>query len=269
MAIHIWFSDDFKESEHPRADNGQFGSGSGAGNNHSKTFVYKGNPKTGKELAEKLKSDKARLENISDPAGKEIATESAHKLEEFMKENNISVEASAEETKKEAPKTTSKPKTYLKVPYAEKELAKSKGARWDAAAKSWYIPEGYDVPPALEKYAPKISTEKANTSAGSTKSSAMPNEYHNLVNEGGEGYGSEEAKRKQAEEKNKEQISEAKNKYAEFLKEWTPEVTKKRREAWNSYAASLGNKSVPISEIQNHVGFSLAELKQAIAEHKQ
>ena len=31
------------------------------------------------------------------------------------------------------------PKIYLNVPYAEKDLAKEKGARWDAGKKKWYI----------------------------------------------------------------------------------------------------------------------------------
>ncbi len=51
-------------------------------------------------------------------------------------------------------------KTYLEVPYAEREAAKKLGARWDPAAKKWYICEsarGYkeavsqypDKPPIL------------------------------------------------------------------------------------------------------------------------
>jgi hypothetical protein len=35
-------------------------------------------------------------------------------------------------------------KTFLKVPYAEKDTAKSLGARWDATKKRWYIPPGLD-----------------------------------------------------------------------------------------------------------------------------
>lgn len=40
-------------------------------------------------------------------------------------------------------------KTYLDVPYKEKNDAKAVGARWDAAAKQWYAPAGAD----LEKFA--------------------------------------------------------------------------------------------------------------------
>jgi ribonuclease HI len=37
------------------------------------------------------------------------------------------------------PKKPSNPRVYLKVPYAKKDEAKAKGARWDADKKSWYI----------------------------------------------------------------------------------------------------------------------------------
>jgi hypothetical protein len=33
-------------------------------------------------------------------------------------------------------------KTYLNVPFAEKDAAKALGARWDAAKKKWYVPSG-------------------------------------------------------------------------------------------------------------------------------
>jgi hypothetical protein len=36
-------------------------------------------------------------------------------------------------------------KTYLNVPYAQKEAAKALGARWDAARKKWYVPAGKDI----------------------------------------------------------------------------------------------------------------------------
>jgi hypothetical protein len=35
-------------------------------------------------------------------------------------------------------------KTFLKVPYAEKDAAKSLGARWDAGKRKWYVPAGID-----------------------------------------------------------------------------------------------------------------------------
>jgi hypothetical protein len=35
----------------------------------------------------------------------------------------------------------------LIVPYAEKDQAKALGARWDAAGKTWYVPEGMMLEP--------------------------------------------------------------------------------------------------------------------------
>lgn len=37
------------------------------------------------------------------------------------------------------------PKTYLNVPYAQKDAAKALGARWDAANKKWFVPAGKDI----------------------------------------------------------------------------------------------------------------------------
>ncbi len=36
-------------------------------------------------------------------------------------------------------------KTYLNVPYAEKDAAKTLGARWDPTMKKWYVPAGKDI----------------------------------------------------------------------------------------------------------------------------
>ena len=33
-------------------------------------------------------------------------------------------------------------KTYLNVPYAEKDAAKRMGARFDMSCKRWYVPDG-------------------------------------------------------------------------------------------------------------------------------
>ena len=39
------------------------------------------------------------------------------------------------------------PITYLSVPFREREAAKSLGARWDPAAKRWYVSDGRDLAP--------------------------------------------------------------------------------------------------------------------------
>jgi putative DNA primase/helicase len=46
--------------------------------------------------------------------------------------------------------TTSNDRTYLAVPYDEKDDAKALGAKWDRQAKAWYVPAGTD----LEAFAP-------------------------------------------------------------------------------------------------------------------
>ncbi|MGE4278199.1 MAG: zincin-like metallopeptidase domain-containing protein [Magnetospirillum sp.] len=51
---------------------------------------------------------------------------------------------------------------YIAVPYAEKNEAKAAGAKWDRAAKSWYVPEGVD-PAGFSKWAGK-ATPKAELS---------------------------------------------------------------------------------------------------------
>ena len=45
-------------------------------------------------------------------------------------------------------------KTFLAVPFEEKEDAKALGAKWDGVAKSWYAPEGVDLAP-LQKWIPQ------------------------------------------------------------------------------------------------------------------
>lgn len=46
-----------------------------------------------------------------------------------------------------APQQIAKEKTWLNVPYKEKDEAKQHGARWDKGAKSWYAQEGTNLAP--------------------------------------------------------------------------------------------------------------------------
>ena len=57
-------------------------------------------------------------------------------------------------------------KTYLNVPYVEKDAAKALGAKWDAAKKKWYAPGTADI--ALFT---KWATESANRDSSSIQSS--------------------------------------------------------------------------------------------------
>lgn len=51
-------------------------------------------------------------------------------------------------------------KTYLAVPFTEKDDAKALGAKWDKEAKSWYAPEGTDIK-TMQKWLPENQTQTA------------------------------------------------------------------------------------------------------------
>lgn len=59
----------------------------------------------------------------------------------------------------------------LKVPFNEKDQAKSLGARWNAESKHWYVPQGVDAAP-FEKWF--TNTPAATTSVTSNQSAPKP-----------------------------------------------------------------------------------------------
>jgi len=61
-------------------------------------------------------------------------------------------------------------KTYLNVPYAEKDAAKALGARWDAANKKWYAPANIDIQLLAKWHAADDSA----TQPGKTKAASKP-----------------------------------------------------------------------------------------------
>ncbi len=61
-------------------------------------------------------------------------------------------------------------KTWLAVPYPQKNQARKLGAHWDAKAKSWYAPEGADLAP-LSRWLPENLPENL---AGHSVSPASP-----------------------------------------------------------------------------------------------
>ena len=72
-------------------------------------------------------------------------------------------------------------KTYLNVPFAQKDAAKALGARWDAANKKWYVPADKDITlfaqwqpqsGTLESSSTTTSKPRARTSSTKTSSSA-------------------------------------------------------------------------------------------------
>ena len=68
----------------------------------------------------------------------------------------------------------------LKVPFNEKDQAKSLGARWNAEAKHWYVPQGVDAAP-FEKWFTNSPTSTPAQSASKTATAktdkATPNQF--------------------------------------------------------------------------------------------
>ena len=53
--------------------------------------------------------------------------------------------------------TSSTDRTYLAVPYAEKDQAKAHGAKWDREAKAWFAPAGTDLAPLNAWLPPRVA----------------------------------------------------------------------------------------------------------------
>lgn len=75
---------------------------------------------------------------------------------EMQKEQQKGQQLEAEQEKRTVqsmalPAEPAQAKTYLNVPYKEKNLAKAHGAQWDGQVKKWYCPEGKDLTP-LKKW---------------------------------------------------------------------------------------------------------------------
>jgi hypothetical protein len=56
----------------------------------------------------------------------------------------------------------------LKVPFSEKDQAKSLGARWNAESKHWYVPQGVDSAP-FEKWFTNAEAAASSKVAATTK----------------------------------------------------------------------------------------------------
>ena len=65
----------------------------------------------------------------------------------------------------------------LKVPFNEKDQAKSLGARWNAEARLWYVPQGVDAAP-FEKWV--TSAANAAPVQAAAKSKAQANAGENM-----------------------------------------------------------------------------------------
>ena len=71
-------------------------------------------------------------------------------------------------------------KTYLNVPFAQKDEAKALGARWDAANKKWFVPADKDIT-LFARWQPQsgslesTTTSEPRSQAASTKTSSSGN----------------------------------------------------------------------------------------------
>ena len=60
----------------------------------------------------------------------------------------------------------------LKVPFNEKDQAKSLGARWNAEAKLWYVPQGVDAAP-FEKWVSSAPNSAPNPASAQASVASM------------------------------------------------------------------------------------------------
>lgn len=68
-------------------------------------------------------------------------------LEALLRERQEGKAMTAAETKAPRVEAEQSKRQYIAVPFAEKDEAKSAGAKWSRGEKSWYIPEGVDPAP--------------------------------------------------------------------------------------------------------------------------
>lgn len=65
-------------------------------------------------------------------------------------------------------------KTYLNVPYAQKDAAKALGARWDPANKKWYVPAGKDIAPFAQWHSDDAASETASPANSQSNAASKP-----------------------------------------------------------------------------------------------
>jgi len=68
-------------------------------------------------------------------------------------------------------------KTYLNVPFAQKDAAKALGARWDAANKKWYVPAEKDITLFAQWQSQLVTLDTTSTTSSkqSSRTSAAKN----------------------------------------------------------------------------------------------
>jgi hypothetical protein len=198
---------EFLEQDHPRDDDGKFSSGGSSRslsdqdrNNiarSSELFDKYGRKEEGgrgefKEAARSGKLDhlweeyqgvvesrrQAAKEN-KDAKNKEWREKNMPKLI-AAKERRIDAERAEKEVRREAYKSyqsaaSSTEKTYLNVPYSDKDAAKAAGAKWDSEKKKWFYP-ALEIPDKLKRFVPPASPapSRPTASAPSQRQSWIP-----------------------------------------------------------------------------------------------
>ena len=66
------------------------------------------------------------------------------------------------------------PRTYLTVPFSQKDAAKSLGAKWDATVSRWYVPETIDLAPFSGWLSASLSGGTVVTQKPNSASVAVP-----------------------------------------------------------------------------------------------
>jgi len=74
-----------------------------------------------------------------------VGLEESDRLDDFHKSLSITNEAYTGSPQQDKLVTSPSSKTYLNVPFSQKDEAKSLGARWDPDKKKWYVPSGKDI----------------------------------------------------------------------------------------------------------------------------
>ncbi|MGZ5075491.1 MAG: DUF5710 domain-containing protein [Methylobacter sp.] len=63
-------------------------------------------------------------------------------------------------------------KTYLNVPFAQKDEAKALGAKWDAIKKKWFVPADKDIT-LFAKWQAEVDASQSSGSIANSHSSAV------------------------------------------------------------------------------------------------
>lgn len=130
-------------------------------------------PKLEKVLEKYDTTSKARKEQAEFERKQKQEAEEKEKARKYREQQDKYAEQKKkweEEKKERAAKERLTPKTYLNVPFSEKDYAKSHGAKWDADKKSWYIHndklENESTKKGLSKYLPTNTEQKPKVSLG-------------------------------------------------------------------------------------------------------